>query len=107
MATKKSATIQIVDAKRTIKQDHPQVSGGVKKSVPAYRVKSVGKNGEILQTSEVLESVKAVKVHIDAMFSMYGGWTGNYLSMNKLMPIDYTKDQKFFLKGYATSGLKK
>jgi hypothetical protein len=104
---KKQSSIQIHDAKLTISRSHPQFSDGVKKSVPAFRVKSVGKNGEILQTSEVLESVKAVKVHIDAMFSMYGGWTGNYLSMNKLMPIDYTKDQKFFLKGYATSGLKK
>jgi hypothetical protein len=49
--------IEIKDAKRTIDG----------KKVFAFRVKTIGENNEVLQTSEVLNSVDAVKVHIKAM----------------------------------------
>lgn len=49
--------IEIKDAKRTIDG----------KKVFAYRVKTMGENNEVLQTSEVLNTVEAVKTHIKAM----------------------------------------
>jgi hypothetical protein len=49
--------IEIKDARRT-------VDG---KKVNAYRVKTVGENNEVLQTSEVLNTIEAVLVHIKAM----------------------------------------
>ena len=49
--------IEIKDAKRTING----------KKVSAFRVKTVGENNEVLQTSEVLNTVEAVKTHIKAM----------------------------------------
>jgi len=49
--------IEIKDAKRTI--DGKKVNG--------YRVRTIGENNEILQTSEVLNTTEAVKKHIRAM----------------------------------------
>jgi hypothetical protein len=49
--------IEIKDAKRT-------VDG---KKVNAFRVKTIGENNEVLQTSEVLNTVDAVKTHLKAM----------------------------------------
>ena len=49
--------IEIKDAKRTIDG----------KKVFAFRVKTIGENNEVLQTSEVLNTVEAVKTHIKAM----------------------------------------
>jgi len=49
--------IEIKDAKRTIDG----------KKVNAFRVRTIGENNEILQTSEVLNSPDAVKKHIKAM----------------------------------------
>ena len=49
--------IEIKDARRTIDG----------KKVNAYRVKTIGENNEVLQTSEVLNTVEAVKTHIKAM----------------------------------------
>lgn len=49
--------IEIKDAKRTIDG----------KKVNAFRVKTVGENNEVLQTSEVLNTVDAVKTHLKAM----------------------------------------
>jgi hypothetical protein len=49
--------IEIKDARRTIEG----------KKVNAYRVKTIGQNNEVLQTSEVLNSPEAVKVHLKAM----------------------------------------
>jgi hypothetical protein len=49
--------IEIKDARRT-------VDG---KKVNAYRVKTIGENNEVLQTSEVLNTIEAVLVHIKAM----------------------------------------
>ena len=49
--------IEIKDARRTIDG----------KKVNAYRVKTIGENNEVLQTSEVLNSLDAVKTHLKAM----------------------------------------
>jgi hypothetical protein len=49
--------IEIKDARRTIDG----------KKINAFRVKTIGENNEVLQTSEVLNSVEAVKKHIRAM----------------------------------------
>lgn len=49
--------IEIKDAKRTIDG----------KKINAYRVRTIGENNEILQTSEVLNTPDAVKKHIKAM----------------------------------------
>jgi hypothetical protein len=49
--------IEIKDAKRTIDG----------KKVNAYRVRTIGENNEILQTSEVLNTPDSVKKHIKAM----------------------------------------
>jgi len=49
--------IEIKDAKRTIDG----------KKINAYRVKTIGENNEILQTSEILNTLDAVKKHIRAM----------------------------------------
>jgi len=49
--------IEIKDAKRTIDG----------KKINAYRVRTIGENNEILQTSEVLNTTEAVKKHIKAM----------------------------------------
>ena len=57
----KQPSIQIHDAQR-------RVNG---KRVNGYRVKSVAKNGEILQTSEVLNTTSAVKKHLYAMANVW------------------------------------
>lgn len=49
--------IEIKDARRTIDG----------KKVSAYRVKTIGENNEVLQFSEILNSVESVKVHLKAM----------------------------------------
>ena len=49
--------IEIKDARRT-------VDG---KKINAYRVRTIGENNEILQTSEILNTTEAVKKHIHAM----------------------------------------
>jgi hypothetical protein len=49
--------IEIKDARRTIDG----------KKVNAFRVRTIGENNEILQTSEVLNTPEAVKKHIKAM----------------------------------------
>lgn len=54
--------IEIKDARRTIDG----------KKVNAYRVRTVGENNEILQTSEILNSVEAVKKHLRAMAIAWG-----------------------------------
>lgn len=59
-----------------------------------YRVKSVGKNGEILQTSEPLNTAANVKKHILAMDECWE-------SFAVLNIIDHTKAQKFAKTGYA------
>jgi hypothetical protein len=54
--------IEIKDARRT-------VDG---KKINAYRVKTIGENNEILQVSEVINTVEGVKKHIKAMAMAWG-----------------------------------
>jgi S-ribosylhomocysteine lyase LuxS involved in autoinducer biosynthesis len=49
--------IEIKDAKRTIDG----------KKINAFRVRTIGENNEILQTSEILNSIESVKKHVRAM----------------------------------------
>lgn len=77
---KKKPSIEVVDARR--------VQDGLR--VAAYRVKSVGKNGEVLQVSEVLNDVKAVRKHINAMLDCWGSFETNVITVT-----DKTKAQKF------------
>lgn len=49
--------VEIKDAKRTIDG----------KKINAYRVKTIGENNEILQVSEVLNTIDSVKKHLRAM----------------------------------------
>jgi len=42
------------------------------KKINAYRVRTIGENNEILQTSEVLNTLDAVKKHIKAMANAWG-----------------------------------
>ena len=54
--------VEIKDARRT-------VDG---KKVNAYRVRTIGENNEILQTSEILNSIEGVKKHLRAMAIAWG-----------------------------------
>jgi hypothetical protein len=83
----KQSTIQIHDARR---------KGG-----KGYRVKSVAKNGEILQVSEVLESENAVKKNILAMEVLFNAGPMSIEQMR-----DHTKTQIFVKKGWAKAAKK-
>lgn len=69
-----------------------------------YRVKSVGKNSETLQTSEALESVAAVKKHISAMKECWysASLSSTNPSQNRPSIHDLTKSQVFAKKEFAT-----
>jgi hypothetical protein len=54
--------IEIKDARRTIDG----------KKINAFRVKTIGQNNEILQVSEVLNSIDSVKKHLRAMAIAWG-----------------------------------
>jgi hypothetical protein len=74
----KYGTVEIHDASRKI--------DGVK--VKAYRVKIVGANGEKMQISEVLNEIKAVKTHINALLKIFA-------SEGTVTIVDRTKEGKF------------
>ena len=81
----KAPSIQIHDAKPSKKNPNAK-----------YIVKSVGKNGELLQSSEAVNDVKAVKTHIKAMDNLW-----NMSTFAKCTSTDHTKEQKFAKSGYA------
>jgi hypothetical protein len=70
--------IEIKDAKRTIDG----------KKINAYRVRTIGENNEILQSSEVLNTPDAVKKHIRAMAAAWD-------SQGNCQVIDSTYRGKF------------
>jgi hypothetical protein len=84
----KQSTIQIHDARR---------KGG-----KGYRVKSVAKNGEILQVSQVLDTVANVKKHVNAMYECWK--TGAFTP--PIIRLDFTTSQVFTKKGWAKEGKK-
>lgn len=57
----------------------------------AYRVKLVGSNGEILQTSEAFNDKKAVITHIKALCKLFGC----EMSDSHIQLIDMTKLNEF------------
>jgi len=87
---KKQSSIQIHDARPSKKNPNAK-----------YIVKSVGKNGELLEGSEAVNDYKAVTTHLKAMSDC---WCSNYLNM--FPAFDFTKEQRFAKKGFP-SGLKK
>ena len=85
----KTGSIQIHDVVRRVRRDGERVT------VKGFVIKSVAKNGEILQSSEILNDTKAVKTHIAAMNRI---WNNCDLFTN---PLDFTKEQKFVSVGLA------
>jgi len=90
--SRKTSQIEVHDAKN--------------KGAMGYRVKFVGKNSEILMTSEVLESVAAVNKNLVASIWCGSPTTYSLTSAYGFYYIeDCTKGQKFIRYG-AKSGLK-
>jgi hypothetical protein len=85
MPNYKKGAIEIHDARRIVN----------KKVVMAYRVKTIGANGEPLQVSEVLNDKKAVMTNIKAMCKVFTDWTLKQPLPMRL--LDKTK-KKVFLK---------
>ena len=92
-------SIQIHDSKRKVLVLNTDTGEKQRKTVKGYVVKSVGKNGEVLQCSEVFNDAKAVKTHIAAMNKIWN--TGELENI----PADYTKEQKFTNYGLALPGI--
>ena len=96
---KTNGSIQIHDSKRRILVENEETGDKERKTVLGYVVKSVGKNGEVLQCSEVFNDHKAVKTHLAAMNKLWN--TGELQNI----PADYTKEQKFTSYGIALPGI--
>lgn len=83
--------IKIVDSSRRVYD--PEIIYPVKrKRIKGYRVQLIAGNGELLQHSEQLESVKAVKKHIEALgkvFVITAAW--ELYSLVKI--VDSTKEK--------------
>lgn len=95
----KKGSIQIHDSRRRVTVENEETGKKERKIVYGYIVKSVGRNGEILQCSEVFNDYKAVKIHIVAMNKIWN--TGEL----ETTPSDYTKEQKFTTYGIALPGI--
>ena len=85
----KGPTIQIHDSKRRIMVLNDETGEKERTTVCGYVVKTVAKNGQILQVSEVFNDIKAVKTHIKAMMN---AWCSDELSVTI---VDKTKETKF------------
>jgi hypothetical protein len=94
----KTGFIEIHDSKRRILVLNTDTGEKERKTVYGYMVKSVGKNGEILQCSETFNDPKAVKTHISAMNKL---WNSGEIETT---PLDYTTEQKFVKFGLAEPG---
>ena len=92
---KKTGEIQIHDSKRRVMVLNEETGEKERRTVYGYVVKSVGKNGETLQCSEVFNDAKAVKTHISAMNKL---WNNAEL---QTIPFDFTSEQKFVKWGIA------
>lgn len=91
----KTPTIQIHDSKRRIMVLNEETGEKERTTVCGYVVKTVAKNGQILQVSEVFNDTKAVKTHIKAMMN---AWCSDDLSITI---VDKTKEAK--LSKFATT----
>lgn len=95
----KKGRIEIHDSKRRIMVLNEETGEKERTTVYGYIVKSVGKNGEVLQCSEVFNDHKAVKTHLVAMNKLWN--TGEIQNI----PSDMTKEQKFTHYGIALPGI--
>jgi hypothetical protein len=94
----KTGFIEIHDSKRRVLVMNEETGEKERKTVYGYVVKSVGRNGEILQCSETFNDAKAVKTHISAMNKLWNNGTV------ETIPLDYTTEQKFVKFGLAEPG---
>lgn len=94
----KNGFIEIHDSKRRVMVLNTDTGDKERKTVYGYVVKSVGKNGEVLQCSEVFNDHKAVKTHLSAMNKLWNN--GEVVTI----PLDYTAEQKFVKFGLAEPG---
>jgi hypothetical protein len=94
----KTGFIEIHDSKRRVLVLNEETGEKERKTVYGYVVKSVGRNGEILQCSETFNDPKAVKTHISAMNKLWNNGTV------ETIPLDYTTEQKFVKFGLAEPG---
>jgi K+/H+ antiporter YhaU regulatory subunit KhtT len=85
----KQPTIQIHDSKRRILVLNEETGEKERTTVCGYVVKTVAKNGQILQVSEVFNDTKAVKTHIKAMMN---AWCSDEILISI---VDKTKETKF------------
>ena len=85
----KQPTIQIHDSKRRILVLNEETGEKERTTVIGYIVKTVAKNGQVLQVSEVFNDIKAVKTHIKAMMV---AWCSDEQLVNI---VDKTKETKF------------
>lgn len=85
----KGPTIQIHDSKRRIMVINEETGEKERTTVFGYVVKTVAKNSQILQVSEVFNDMKAVKTHIKAMMN---AWCSDEESV---VIVDKTKETKF------------
>ena len=94
----KRGFIEIHDSKRRVMVVNQETDEKERKTVYGYIIKSVGKNGEILQCSETFNDAKAVKTHLNAMNKLWNN--GEVMTI----PLDYTAEQKFVKFGLAEPG---
>jgi ATPase subunit of ABC transporter with duplicated ATPase domains len=94
----KRGFIEIHDSKRRVMVVNQETDEKERKTVYGYVIKSVGKNGEILQCSETFNDAKAVKTHLNAMNKLWNN--GEVMTI----PLDYTAEQKFVKFGLAEPG---
>jgi len=94
----KTGSIQIHNSKRRVMLLNEETGEKERKTVSGYVVKSVAKNGEILQCSEIFNDVKAVKTHIRAMNKIWNN------AEHETIPQDHTEEQKFVTLGLAEPG---
>jgi hypothetical protein len=94
----KRGFIEIHDSKRRVMVVNQETDEKERKTVYGYVIKSVGKNGEILQCSETFNDAKAVKTHLNAMNKLWNN--GEVMTI----PLDYTTEQKFVKFGLAEPG---
>lgn len=85
----KGPTIQIHDSKRRMMVINDETGEKERTTVYGYVVKTVAKNSQILQVSEVFNDMKAVKTHIKAMMN---AWCSDEESV---VIVDKTKETKF------------
>jgi K+/H+ antiporter YhaU regulatory subunit KhtT len=85
----KEPTIQIHDSKRRIMVLNDETGEKERTTVYGFIVKTVAKNGQVLQISEVFNDTKAVKTHIKAMMT---AWCSDELSITV---VDKTKEARF------------